>query len=62
MTRLALLFSTTKTRLGGQPGQASSIATKPIGPLPAGLPAVEAAAFTLVGNALLNLDETLMKR
>ncbi len=62
LTRLALLFSTTKTRLGGQPGQASSIATKPIGPLPAGLPAVEAAAFTLVGNALLNLDETLMKR
>ena len=42
--------------------QARSIATKPIGPLPAGLPAVEAAAFTLVGNALLNLDETLMKR
>ena len=34
----------------------------PLGALPAGLDAGELAAWTMVGNVLLNLDEMLMKR
>ena len=38
------------------------MATEPIGPLPDGADAAELAAWTVVGNVLLNLDETLMRR
>ena len=42
--------------------QARNVATKPIGAAPEGADLAELAAWTLVGNVLLNLDETLMKR
>ncbi len=38
------------------------MATEPLGPLPASMDAVELAAWTVVGNVLLNLDETFAKR
>ena len=38
------------------------IATKPIGAAPEGTNLAELAAWTVVGNVLLNLDEILMKR
>ena len=38
------------------------MATMPLGPLPAGIDPAEAAAYTLVANVMLNLDETLMKK
>ena len=38
------------------------MATKPIGAAPEGVDVAELAAWTLVGNVLLNMDETLMKR
>ena len=38
------------------------LATIPLGPLPDGVDADVAAAWTVVGNVLLNLDETLAKR
>ena len=41
---------------------AQQMATDPIGPLPAGLQAPEMAAWTVVGNVLLNLDEAFAKR
>ena len=40
---------------------AVKLATDPIGPLPKGLDPADLAAWTVVGNVLLNLDETLMK-
>ncbi len=43
------------------PEEASNLATKPIGALPAGLDAAEAAAWTVVANMLLNLDAVLMR-
>ncbi len=43
---------TTGRRIGGQP----------LGPAPAGADVGELAAWTVVGNVLLNLDEMLMKR
>ena len=41
--------------------KAAVMATKPLGPAPAGVDVVELAAWTVVGNVLLNLDETLAK-
>ena len=41
---------------------AQQMATEPIGPLPAGMKAPEMAAWTVVGNVLLNLDEMFAKR
>ncbi len=40
---------------------AMALATDPLGPLPAGMDAVELAAWTVVANVLLNLDAVLMK-
>jgi hypothetical protein len=38
------------------------MATDPLGALPEGMDAVEMAAWTVVANAILNLDEFLMRR
>jgi mono/diheme cytochrome c family protein len=40
---------------------AEKLATDPLGPLPAGLDAAEAAAWTVVANILLNLDGVLTR-
>jgi hypothetical protein len=40
---------------------ATALATEPLGALPAGTDAVEAAAWTVVANVLLNLDGVLTK-
>ena len=38
------------------------MATEPIGPAPKGADSADLAAWSVVGNVLLNLDEMLMKR
>jgi hypothetical protein len=40
---------------------AKKLAIEPLGPLPEGMDAAEAAAWTVVANVLLNLDGVLMK-
>jgi hypothetical protein len=42
--------------------QAAKLATEPLGAAPPGADIPDLAAWTLVGNVLLNLDETMMKR
>ena len=59
VARLVALFEQTRDKLAKEPEQAKKLAADP---LPAGVAAPEAAAWTMVGNVLLNLDETLMKR
>ena len=44
------------------PDEAKTMATDPIGKLPDGADPVEHAAWTVVANVILNLDEMLMKR
>lgn len=44
-----------------QPEQALQLATDPLGPLPAGAEASEYAAWTVVANVILNLDEFFLK-
>jgi len=61
-TRLVALFQHARSSLAADPAKALALATKPLGPLPAGMDAIEAAAWTVVGNVLLNLDESLAKR
>jgi hypothetical protein len=44
-----------------EPKGAEKLASDPLGPLPPGMNAVEAAAWTIVANVLLNLDGVLTK-
>jgi hypothetical protein len=62
LSRLVKLFEESKTSLAKDGRKANQLATMPIGPVPAGMDATELAAWTVVANVLLNLDETLMKR
>jgi hypothetical protein len=61
-SRLVKLFDTSRAKFEQQPEAAKKLATEPIGALPKDASAAELAAWTVVGNVLLNLDEALMKR
>ena len=56
------LYEKSHARYAANNEEAKIMATKPLGPLPAGADAAEIASLTIVANVLLNLDETLMKR
>ncbi len=60
--RVVKLFEEAKAEYAKDPKKAEAMATDPIGPLPKDGNAVELAAWTTVGNVLLNLDELLMRR
>lgn len=59
---IVALYQDAKANFDGKPEEATKLATDPLGPLPEGMDPVELAAWTTVGNVLLNLDEALMKR
>jgi len=56
------LHDKTKARFANDPEKAKSVATKPLGAAPEGTDVADLAAWTVVANVLLNLDETLMQR
>lgn len=56
------LYKDSQARLADQPEAAIKLATVPLGDLPAGVEAANAAAMTVVCNVLLNLDEMFLKR
>ena len=60
--RLVTLYEQSRSRFAAEPAKAADFATKPLGPLPKGVDVVDAAAWTVVANVLMNLDEILMKR
>jgi hypothetical protein len=60
--RLVALYEDAKKRYAAEPAKAKDMATNPLGPAPAGMDEVELAAWTVVGNVLLNLDEVFLKR
>ncbi len=60
-TALLALYNSELARYTADPAAALKLATEPLGPLPSGLTAPEAAAWTAVANVLLNLDGVLMK-
>src|SRR5439155_11151986 len=55
LRRLVTLYRQARASLLPEPAKANALATKPIGPVPAGMETLEAAAWTVVGNVLLNL-------
>lgn len=56
------LYQSERAHFEGRPDEATKLASEPLGPLPPGVPPAEAAAWTVVGNVLLNLDGVLSKR
>lgn len=60
--RLVKLKQTTASRYAAAPTLAAKMSTEPLGPLPEGAKPEEYAAWTVVGNVLLNLDEMFMRR
>jgi hypothetical protein len=62
LNRLTGFHAKSVERFRADPAKAKDVATKPLGEPPAGVDVAELAAWTMVGNVLLNLDETLMKR
>ncbi len=59
---LLALFKKTREHFNGEPAKAKEVAFQPLGETTPPSDAVELAAWTVVGNVLLNLDEMLMKR
>jgi hypothetical protein len=59
--RLGSLYNQARSTLSGDPAKAVALATKPLGALPDGMSEVDAAAWTVVANVVLNLDEALTK-
>jgi hypothetical protein len=62
LTAVTSLLERSRQRFQTDTTKAKRLATEPIGELPSGLDAVDAAAWTSVANVLMNLDEFLMKR
>ncbi|MBI3823033.1 MAG: PSD1 domain-containing protein [Planctomycetes bacterium] len=62
LKRLTDLYTKAQADYAKNPKLALQMATDPVGPLPAGVQAPEMAAWTVVGNVLLNLDEAFAKR
>ena len=62
MTRLVALYEAAYADYAQSPDAARKLATEPLGPAPADADLAALAAWTVVSNVLLNLDEALMKR
>ncbi len=60
--RLVRLYETAFARFATDREHAKELATVPLGPAPKDADVAELAAWTVVGNVLLNLDEMLMTR
>jgi len=59
--RVVALFAEERDHYKKDTKAATALATDPLGPLPAGMDAAEAAAWTVVANVLLNLDGVMTK-
>lgn len=62
VARIVKLFDEVKASYAKDAPKAMQMATNPIGPVPAGMDVNDLAAWTVVANVILNLDEALMKR
>ena len=62
LKQLVMLYNDSHAQLADRPKASEKLATIPLGKLPPDMNAVDAAAMTVVGNVLLNLDEMVLKR
>jgi len=60
--RLLALYEEAKSEFAKDAAKAKQMAESPLGPAPEGADVADLAAWTVVSNVLLNLDELLMKR
>jgi hypothetical protein len=60
--RLVDLYQNARREYAANPKEAVVLATDPLGPLAAGMDPADLAAWTVVSNVLLNLDEMVAKR
>ena len=60
--RLVQMYEQARTHFDKTPAAAKELATVPRGPAPGNMALPELAAWTVVANVVLNLDEVLMKR
>ena len=60
--RLTDLYQAVHADYTKDPAKAKRMATLPLGAAPPGLNEIDLAAWTVVSNVLLNLDETLARR
>ena len=59
---LVALYEKSRAKYAADPKRVASMATEPLGPAPQGADVAELAAWTVVGNVLINLDEMFLKR
>src|SRR5262249_29623264 len=62
LKKLVELYQRSRQKYGATPAAAKQLATEPIGPAPNGMDIADLAAWTVVSNVLLNLDEMIAKR
>jgi mono/diheme cytochrome c family protein len=62
VNRLVALFEEMRAKFAADKTKATAMATEPLGALPPGMDVTDLAAWTVVGNVLLNLDEMFLKR
>jgi hypothetical protein len=62
LARLLAAYEQALAQFRQAPQEAMQLASDPLGPVPDGLDPAELAAWTVLGNVLLNLDEALFKR
>ena len=62
LQRLSQFVDDAKKQYSSDKNAAMKMATDPLGPLPDGADPAEFAAWTVVANVILNLDEMFMKR
>ena len=62
LKKIVSLFEESKKRYAADPKRAAALATEPLGAAPQGADLPELAAWTVVGNVLINLDEMFLKR
>ena len=62
ISALTKLYHRIKQQYQKDPESAWQMATDPLGEIPMHADAAEFAAWTIVGNTLLNLDEMFLKR
>jgi hypothetical protein len=59
--RLVALHDSERAHFEESPDEAAEMATNPLGPAPEGADVVDLAAWTVVANVVLNLDELLTR-
>jgi hypothetical protein len=62
LQRLVELYDKARAQYAASPKEALQMATMPLGPVPESLDTTDLAAWTVVSNVLLNLDEMFLKR